>query len=109
MGARWVIALAVLLAGCALQRGSLEPPADEATRTNLRHSGMQFYASRCLGCHGDGAHGGWAPRLARKPLTPGLIAEATAQRCRSVIGRPIALELTPNQALAIHLYIREWR
>jgi mono/diheme cytochrome c family protein len=109
MGARWVIALAMLVVGCALQRGSLEPPADEAARTNLRHSGMQLYQSRCSSCHGDAARGGWAPRLSRKPLTPGLIAEATAQRCRSVIGRPIGLDLSPSQALAIHLYVRGWR
>lgn len=109
MGARWLVTLAVMLAGCALQRGSLEPPADEAARTNLRYAGKQFYGEHCARCHGDNAHGGWAPRLARKPLTPGLIAEATAQRCRSVIGRPIALDLTANQALALNLYLRDWR
>jgi mono/diheme cytochrome c family protein len=109
MWARGLTGLVVLLAGCALQRGSLEPPADEAVRTNLRHAGMQQYNLQCASCHGDGARGGWAPRLARKPLTPGLIAEATGRRCKSVIGRPIGLELSPQQALAIHLYVREWR
>lgn len=107
MWARWLITMAVLMAGCAMHRGSLTPPADEATQTSLQAAGSRLFESTCQSCHGQGGQGSWAPRLRGQPLTPGMLADATAQRCRSVIGRPLALEMTPSQALAIHLYLRQ--
>ncbi|MBC7543688.1 MAG: hypothetical protein H7338_13255 [Candidatus Sericytochromatia bacterium] len=108
MWTRVIMVLSAVLVGCALQRGSLAPPEDEAARTNLRNSGIKLYAARCASCHGDATQGAWAPRLTHKLLTPGLLADAVARRCRSVIGRPIGVDLTAPQALAIHMYIREW-
>ena len=107
MWIRLVMGVSAVLVGCALQRGSLAPPEDEAARTNLRNSGVKLYATRCAECHGDGTRGGWAPRLANKPLTPGLLSDAVARRCRTVIGRPIGVELSATEALAIHMYVRE--
>lgn len=107
MLARWLITVAILTAGCALQRGSLAPPADETARASLRAAGSRLYEANCQSCHGRDGQGSWAPQLKGKPLTPGLLADATASRCRSVVGRPLALELTPTQALGIHLFLRQ--